>query len=132
MEYNGIQFLRPDPFLSEGITFLRHDPGWRPYYIPLQTRLTKRYSGLTPSPATCNSRRGHSLQSCMLMRDLRLLFSLCSLRCRRIRSSVDPFPRVLVYQCKQKMTRVSEALGLSLLIRAIIETAVNPDETGNS
>ena len=32
---------RPDPFLSEGITFLRHDPGWRPYYIPLQTRLTK-------------------------------------------------------------------------------------------
>ena len=38
MEYNGIQFLRPDPFLSEGITFLRHDPDWRPYYIPIQTR----------------------------------------------------------------------------------------------
>ena len=49
MEYNGIQFLRPDPFLSEGITFLRHDPDWRPYYIPLQTRLTKRHSRLTPS-----------------------------------------------------------------------------------
>ena len=48
MEYNGIQFLRPDPFLSEGITFLRHDPDWRPYYIPLQTRLTKRHSDLTP------------------------------------------------------------------------------------
>ncbi len=32
---------RPDPFLSEGITFLRHDPDWRPYYIPIQTRLTK-------------------------------------------------------------------------------------------
>ena len=47
MEYNGIQFLRPDPFLAEGITFLRHDPDWRPYYIPLQTRLTKRHSGLT-------------------------------------------------------------------------------------
>ena len=45
MEYNGIQFLRPDPFLSEGITFLRHDPDWRPHYIPLQTRLTKRHSG---------------------------------------------------------------------------------------
>ena len=48
MEYNGIQFLRPDPFLSEGITFLRHDPDWRPYYIPLQPRLTKRHSLLTP------------------------------------------------------------------------------------
>ena len=30
-----------------GITFLRHDPDWRPYYIPLQTRLTKRHSDLT-------------------------------------------------------------------------------------
>ena len=48
MEYNGIQFLRPDPFLSEGITFLRHDPDWRPYYIPLQSRLTKQHSRLTP------------------------------------------------------------------------------------
>ena len=26
MKYNEIQFLRPDPFLTEGITFLRHDP----------------------------------------------------------------------------------------------------------
>ena len=29
MKYNGIQFLRPDPFLAEGITFLRHDPDGR-------------------------------------------------------------------------------------------------------
>ena len=27
------------------IIFLRHDPAWRPYHIPLQTRLTKRHSG---------------------------------------------------------------------------------------
>ena len=32
-----------------GITFLRNDPDWRPYYIPLQTRLTKRHSGQNPS-----------------------------------------------------------------------------------
>ncbi len=63
MEYNGIQFLRPDPFLSEGITFLRHDPDWRPYYIPLQTRLTKRHSRLTPIDTShfYSGMQGHTL-----------------------------------------------------------------------
>ena len=48
MKYNEIQFLRPDPFLTEGITFLRHDPGWRHTLCPQKTPLTKRHSLLTP------------------------------------------------------------------------------------
>ncbi len=47
MKYNEIQFLRPDPFLTEGITFLRHDPGWRHTLCPQKTPITKRHSGQT-------------------------------------------------------------------------------------
>ncbi len=57
MEYNGIQFLIPLSRGGRGQTLnlaltckiARNDPDGRPYYIPLQTRLTQRHSGLTPS-----------------------------------------------------------------------------------
>ncbi len=48
MKCNGIQFLRPDPLLAKGITFQRHDPGWRLYHLPLQSRLTKGHSRQSP------------------------------------------------------------------------------------
>ena len=51
MKYNEIQFLRPDPFLTEGITFLRHDSGWRHTLCPQKTPLTKRHSGQILNPA---------------------------------------------------------------------------------
>ncbi len=59
MKYNEIQFLRPDPFLTEGITFLRHDPGWRHTLCPQKTPLTKRHSGQTLNPALARTITRH-------------------------------------------------------------------------
>ena len=47
--------LRPDPLLAKGITFQRHDPGWRLYHLPLQSRLTKGHSESIPNGARLSS-----------------------------------------------------------------------------